>query len=102
MQIERPDRPGGVLFDNLTALGQFEHLPASQGPGRHIVRRNLTENILSEASQWFSREALLRPLSAWPLPERLRFFLFQMVFPQPAAADLLFSPLPVRSPLTTK
>ena len=47
VQIERPDRPGGVLFDNLTALDNLSTclLPKA---GRHIVRRNLTENILSE------------------------------------------------------
>ena len=82
VQIERPDRPGGVLFDNLTALDNLSTclLPKA---GRHIVRRNLTENILSEASQWFSREALLRPLSAWPLPERLRFSYFKWYFLNP-------------------
>ena len=82
VQIERPDRPGGVLFDNLTAIDNLSTclLPKA---GRHIVRRKLTESILSEASQWFSREALLRPLSAWPLPERLRFSYFKWYFLNP-------------------
>lgn len=72
IQIERPDRPSGVLFDNLTALDNLGTclLPKAK---RHIVRRSIMENILQEACQWFSREALLRPLSEWPLPQRLRF-----------------------------
>lgn len=72
IQIERPDRPSGVLFDKLTALDNLSTclLPKA---GRHIVRKSILENILQEASGWFSREALLRPLSEWTLPERLRF-----------------------------
>ena len=72
IQIERPDRPSGVLFDNLTALDNLSTclLPKA---GRHLVRSKIVDNILHEASQWFSRDALQRPLSEWPLPERLRF-----------------------------
>ena len=72
IQIERPDRPSGVLFDDLTALDNLciGLLPKA---GHHIVRRRVTETILQEASHWFSRDMLLRPLSAWTLPERLRF-----------------------------
>lgn len=72
IQIERPDRPGGVLFDELTAL---DNLIISLFPkaGRHIIQRKIADNILSEASQWFPKEALQRPLSTWTLPERLRF-----------------------------
>ena len=82
IQIERPDRPGGVLFDNLTALDNLGTclLPKA---GRHIIRRALMENIMDEASRWFSREALLRPLSEWPLPERLRFSYFKWYFLNP-------------------
>ena len=72
IQIERPDRPYGVLFDDLTALDNLciGLLPKA---GQHIVRRRVTETILQEASHWFSRNMLLRPLSAWTLSERLRF-----------------------------
>lgn len=72
IQIERPDRPSGVLFDKLTALDNLSTclLPKA---GRHIVRKKIMENILQEASGWFTREALLRPLCEWTLPERLRF-----------------------------
>lgn len=72
IQIERPDRPGGVLFDQLTALDNLNTCLFPKA-GRHMIRRRIAENILSEASQWFPREALLRPLSTWSLPERLRF-----------------------------
>ena len=72
IQTERPDRPGGVLFDNLTAL---DNLAISLLPkaGQRLVRRRITENILEEASKWFPREDLLRPLRTWTLPARLRF-----------------------------
>lgn len=82
IQIERPDRPSGVLFDNLTALDNLCIclLPKA---GRHIMHRNLVENILREASRWFSRDALLRPLREWPLPERLRFSYFKWYFLSP-------------------
>lgn len=72
VQLERPDRPGGMLFDNLTAL---DNLSACLLPkaGRRIASRRMVENILEEASHWFPKEALLRPLHTWPLPQRLRF-----------------------------
>lgn len=72
IQLERPDRPGGMLFDNLSAL---DNLSACLLPkaGRHIAGRRVMENILEEASQWFPKEDLQRPLRTWPLPQRLRF-----------------------------
>ena len=72
IQIERPDRSNGVLFDNLTALDNLSTclLPKA---GKHIAARQVTENILDEASRWFDREALQKPLQTWPLPQRLRF-----------------------------
>lgn len=72
IQTERPDRPGGVLFDNLTALDNLTTclLPKA---GHRLVRRRITENILNEAARRFPREDLLRPLKTWALPERLRF-----------------------------
>ena len=72
IQTERPDRPGGVLFENLTALDNLTTclLPKA---GYRLVHRRIAENILDEASRWFPREDLLRPLRTWPLPARLRF-----------------------------
>lgn len=72
IQIERPDRSHGVLFDNLTALDNLSTclLPKA---GKRVVTRRFTENILDEASKWFDREALQKPLRTWPLPQRLRF-----------------------------
>ncbi len=72
IQLERPDRPSGMLFDNLTAL---DNLTACLLPkaGRRIVRRRVVDNVLQEAERWFTREELLRPLREWSLPARLRF-----------------------------
>lgn len=72
IQLERPDRPGGMLFDNLTAL---DNLSACLLPkaGRHIAGRRVMENILEEASKWYPKEDLRRPLYTWPLPQRLSF-----------------------------
>lgn len=72
IQLDRPDRPGRMLFDDLTALDNLSTclLPKA---GRHIANRRIMENILEEASQWFSKEDLQRPLHTWPLPQRLRF-----------------------------
>jgi len=72
IQIERPDRSNGVLFDKLTALDNLSTclLPKA---GKRLVSRHVTQNILSEASRWFPREDLLRPLRTWSLSQRLRF-----------------------------
>ena len=66
------DRPGGVLFDNMTAL---DNLCTSLIPkaGQHIIRKKIVSSILSEALRWFPKEMLLQPLSSWSYPERLRF-----------------------------
>ena len=72
IQIERPDRPGGVLFDNLTALDNLCTCLIPKADKR-IIRKKLVASILEEASRWFPREMLLRPLSEWSLPDRLRF-----------------------------
>lgn len=55
IQIDRPDRPSDVLFDNLTALDNLSTclLPKA---GRKLIRRKMVENILDEACQWFSRK----------------------------------------------
>ena len=64
IQIERPDRPGGVLFDNMTAL---DNLCTSLIPkaGQHIIRKKIVSSILSEALRWFPKEMLLLRLSSW-------------------------------------
>ena len=82
IQMERPDRPNGALFDNLTAL---DNLTACLLPkaGRRIVRRRFSDNILSEASGWFDRAELLRPLRTWPLPARLRFSYYKWYLVNP-------------------
>ena len=82
IQTERPDRAGSVLFGNLTALDNLTTclLPKA---GHHLVRRRITENILDEASRWFPREDLLRPLRDWTLPERLRFSYYKWYLVNP-------------------
>ena len=72
IQIERPDRSNGVLFDNLTALDNLSTCLLSKA-GKRIATRRVKENILDEASRWFPREELQKPLRTWPLPQRLRF-----------------------------
>lgn len=72
IQLERPDRAHGMLFDNLTAL---DNLSACLLPkaGKRVATRRVMENILDEASRWFDAEDLQKPLRTWPLPQRLRF-----------------------------
>lgn len=72
IQLERPDRSNGVLFDNLTALDNLTTclLPKA---GKWLAARRFKENILNEAAQWFPKEALQKPLNTWSLPQRLRF-----------------------------
>lgn len=72
IQMERPDRSSGALFENLTALDNLSVclLPKA---GKHVLSRSLTASILAEASRWFTPEALQQPLRMWTLPERLRF-----------------------------
>ena len=98
IQTERPDRPGGVLFDNLTALDNLTTclLPKA---GYRLVRRRVAENILEEASRWFPREDLLRPLRTWSLPARLRFSYFKwyLLNPQLLVCFFPFSALSVKA-----
>lgn len=72
IQIERPDRSNGVLFDNLTALDNLSAFLLPKA-GKWAVTKRVTENILDEASRWFDREELQKPLRTWLLPQRLRF-----------------------------
>ena len=82
IQIERPDRPNGVLFDNLTALDNLSTclLPKA---GKWVDTRRLSENILDEASRWFPRDELQKPLRTWPLPQRLRFSYYKWYLVNP-------------------
>lgn len=72
IQIERPDRSNGVLFDDLTALDNLSSFLLPKA-GKRIATRRVLENILDEASRWFDKEELQKPLRTWPLPQRLRF-----------------------------
>lgn len=72
IQIERPDRSNGVLFDNLTGIDNLSISLLSKA-GKRIAAGRVKESIQDEASRWFPREALQRPLRTWSLPERLRF-----------------------------
>ena len=46
VQIERPDRPGGVLFDNMTRASTI-CAPAYPKAGQHIIRKKIVSSILS-------------------------------------------------------
>lgn len=72
IQIERPDRSNGVLFDNLTGLDNLSCILLPKA-GKRVATRRVTENILAEASRWFVSEDLQRSLRTWSLPQRLRF-----------------------------
>ena len=72
IQIERPDRSNGVLFDDLTGIDNLSISLLSKA-GKRIATDRVKESILDEASRWFPREALQQPLRTWPLPEHLRF-----------------------------
>lgn len=89
IQIEMPDRIDGILFDNLTAL---DNLSSSLIPkaGKHVIRKRIVENILDEASEWFEREELLRPVSEWPLSQRLRLSYFKWYLMNPMLLICLF------------
>lgn len=61
IQIERPDRSNGVLFDNLTGIDNLSISILSKA-GKRIATGRVKESILDEASRWFPREALQQPL----------------------------------------
>ena len=89
VQIAMPDRTGGVLFDNLSAL---ENLSTSLIPkaGKHFLHRHLMDSILDEASEWFDKDALLKPISTWSMPERLRLSYFKWYLMNPKVLICLF------------
>ncbi len=72
LQLERPDRTSGCLFDDLTALDNLSICLLAKA-NKRLATRRVTENILHEASGWFPRQELQKPLRTWPLPQRLRF-----------------------------
>lgn len=72
LQLERPDRSQGALFEQLSAL---DNLSISLLPkaSKRLATRRVMDSILDEAAVWFDREKLRQPLEQWSLPERLRF-----------------------------
>lgn len=82
-------RTGGVLFDNLSAL---ENLSTSLIPkaGKHFLHRHLMDSILDEASEWFDKDALLKSISTWSMPERLRLSYFKWYLMNPKVLICLF------------
>lgn len=89
VQIAMPDRTGGVLFDNLSAL---ENLSTSLIPkaGKRFLHRHMMDSILDEAAEWFDRDSLLRPISTWSMPERLRLSYFKWYLMNPRVLICLF------------
>ena len=89
VQIAMPDRTGGVLFDNLSAL---ENLSTSLIPkaGKRFLHRHLMDSILDEAAEWFDKDALLKPISTWSMPERLRLSYFKWYLMNPRVLICLF------------
>ena len=89
IQVAMPDRKGGVLFDNFTAL---ENLSTSLVPkaGKHLFRRSLVDNIQNTASKWFGKEELQKPVSDWTLPQRLRLSYMKWYLMRPDLLICLF------------
>ena len=89
VQTAMPDRQGGVLFDNLTAL---ENLTLGLLPkaGKRLMRKRMIQNILQEASAVFSEKELMKPLSEWPMAERLRLSYYKWYLLRPDLLICLF------------
>jgi ABC-type sugar transport system ATPase subunit len=89
VQIAMPDRTGGVLFDNLSAL---ENLSTSLIPkaGKRFLHKHMMDSILDEAAEWFDKDALLKPISTWSMPERLRLSYFKWYLMNPKVLICLF------------
>ncbi|MDO5785837.1 MAG: hypothetical protein Q4P20_12325 [Eubacteriales bacterium] len=89
IQTEMPDKKSGVLFDNLTALDNLTTclLPKAR---MHFIRKNIVDNIFDKATTWFEREELLKPLSEWSLPERLRLSYYKWYLLNPHLLVCLF------------
>ena len=89
VQIEMPDRSGGVPFDNLTALENLSIVLIPKA-GKHFVHKNLTESILDRAAEWFDRDRLLSPIRKWSLPERLQLSYLKWYLLNPKLLICLF------------
>ena len=76
--VRQPDR-----------TGQFEHLPASQGWTAHRPPQSHGKHSKRSLPVVRPRGAAA-PAQCMAAARTAAFFLFQMVFPQPAAADLFF------------
>ncbi|MBR2188246.1 MAG: hypothetical protein IJ860_02385 [Eubacterium sp.] len=89
LQVQLPDRRGGLLFDNMTAL---ENLSTYLVPkaGKRIFRKAISENIMQEVSGWFSREELRKPVSEWPMHKRLMLTYYRWYFVNPKLLICLF------------
>lgn len=76
IQTERPDRKGGILFDNLSGL---ENLYDSLIPksGRKLILKNSVNSILHTAEKVFSKELLLTPVGRWSYPDRLKLIYYR-------------------------
>ena len=89
IQIERPDRPGGVLFGQFDRARQPRHLSAPQGWAAYHPPRAYGKHHGRGIPLVFPRGAAAsaQRVAAARAPA---FFLFQVVFSQSAAADLFF------------
>lgn len=89
IQIEMPDRKGGILLDNMTALDNLSNSLIPKA-GKHLIRKRIVNNILDEASEWFEKEELLRPICEWSLPQRLRLSYYKWYLTNPMLLICLF------------
>ena len=78
IQIERPDRPGGVLFDNMAALDNLATSPYPQGRINISSAKRLYRYFI-EALRWFPKEMLLQPLSSCWSYRTASFFVLSVV-----------------------
>lgn len=89
LQTDMQDKKGGILFDNLTAL---DNLSISLLPkaGMKYIRKSIVDNIFNEATAWFEKEKLLRPLREWSQPERLRLSYYKWYLLNPSLLVCVF------------
>lgn len=89
IQVEMPDRTGGVLFQNMTAVDNLALCLVPKAK-KHIIHKNIRQNILKEAKRWFDEDKLLQPIGTWPLSERLRLVYYRWVLINPRLLVCLF------------
>ncbi len=89
LQLEISDRNDTMLFENLTAL---DNLCSSLLPkaGMHICRKKIMQNVLEEASAWFEKDELLKKVSQWQKPEKIRLSYFKWYLLNPKLLVCLF------------